>query len=284
MKRTTKIILIVGIVLVLIIGVIAHAVRRPVVASHPVNPQTQVTNPVAAPVTAPITSTTTPDTGSSVIILTYHSFGPKPAKPETKMQLHYRVTSESFESQLKYLSENGYTTITFNQLANHYLNNTPIPAKSIVLTFDDGWKTQYEYAVPLLEKYHMTGTFFIITKTIGGPYMTWDEIKDLDKNGFEVASHSETHPMLPKVSATQLHAEIWNSKATLETELGHPITTFAYPYYMYNSAVESEIKSAGYIAARAGWSKLANSADTIFALKSQEVVNNPNPFSIKRLP
>lgn len=226
------------------------------------------------------TSASIPDT-SPVPILVYHRFGTPPPHA-SKMQVHYFVSPENFAKQMQYLKDHGYTTITFNTLVDHYLNGTAIPSKSIVLTFDDGWRSQYEDAVPILKQFGFTGSFYIITSYETYPaYMTWDMIKDLDKSKFEIGSHTVHHLNLAKIDLAKANTEVTDSKKTLETELGHPITTFVYPEYGNNAAVQQLLKNAGYLGARAGWTKTANSKDTIFDLKSQEAVDSPNPFASK---
>jgi peptidoglycan/xylan/chitin deacetylase (PgdA/CDA1 family) len=236
------------------------------------------------------TVTTTPNPNwkpsdiSKIPILTYHSFGPKPDKKETAMQLHYRVTAETFETQMKNLIAKGYHPVTFDDVVQNQVNGKPLPEHAIVLTFDDGWKTQYEYAVPILEKYHLTGTFFIITNSIGaGAYMSLDELKDLHAKGFEVASHTETHPKLPTLDDAKLIQEITGSKKILEDKLGISITTMAYPYYAHDARVMKTVQDTGYLGARAGWGKFSNDTTHLFELTSQESVNNPDPFASKRL-
>ena len=220
-----------------------------------------------------------------VPILVYHSIAPKPNHPESQMQLRYRIDPANFAAQMQFLKANGYTPITFNALANYYSNGTPIPQKSVVLTFDDGWYSQYQYAVPILEADGFTASFYIITDYMHGPYMTWDDIRDLDAHGFEIGSHTEHHVDLANVTDPNvLHQEIFGSKQMIESELGHSITTFVYPDYGTNSDVESQIQTAGYNAARGGWANVKNSAGVIYDLKSQEAVNNPDPFSRVILP
>lgn len=218
-----------------------------------------------------------------VIILTYHSIEAKPEKKEGPTQLHYRITPDTFEKQMQYLKENGYTPITFNALVQHFATGSTLPEKPIVLTFDDGWKDQSMYAVPILKKFGFTGTFFIITKLRAGKYMSWDEVKNLHADGFEIASHTETHPKLPLLDDGKLVEEIVGSKKILEEQLGSTITTLAYPYYLHDARVMKAVQDAGYLGARAGWGKFADDKEHIFELKSQEPVNNSNPFSTKRL-
>ncbi|MEI7810107.1 MAG: polysaccharide deacetylase family protein [bacterium] len=222
-----------------------------------------------------------------VPILVYHSFGPMVNSKESKMTTHYRVTEKNFEEQMKYLSDNNYHPISFSAYVDSINNKTKLPDKAIVLTFDDGWKTQYTYAVPILEKYKFTATFFIVTSYVNGnykAYMTWDNLKDLVKNGFDIESHTNTHQMLTKVNTKKLNDELFNSKKILEDKLGIKVKTIAYPNYMQNATVRNAVKSAGYIGARAGWGNFKNSLDHIYEITSQEVVSNPNPFSSKRLP
>ncbi len=200
------------------------------------------------------------------------------------MQLKYRVTSEAFDAQMKYLVDNGYHTTTLANLIENQINGKAIPDKAIVLTFDDGWKSQYEFAVPILEKYNLTGTFFIITGSTGTKsYMSVDELKDLNAKGFEIASHTISHPKLPTLDDTKLINEIQGSKKTLEDKLGITIKTLAYPYYAYDPRVMKAVQDAGYLGARAGWGKFSNDPAHLFELKSQESVNNPDPFAEKRI-
>jgi len=234
---------------------------------------------------------TTPDpTGkpsdiSKIPILTYHSFGPKPEKKEGVMQLHYRITAEKFDAQMKYLADQGYKTITFTDLIENQINGKPIPEQAIVLTFDDGWKSQYDFAVPILEKYKFTGTFFIVTGSTGAKaYMSADELKDLNSKGFEIAAHTKTHPKLVTLDDTKLADELQGSKKVLEDKLGITITTMAYPYYGHDDRVMKAVQAAGYLGARAGWAKFNNDMTHLFNLKFQKSVNNPYVYPIIRDP
>ena len=221
---------------------------------------------------------------SKIPILTYHSFGPKPAFKENKTQLQYRVTVAMFESHMKYLADKGYATITFADLVENQISGKPLPKNPVVITFDDGWKSQYEFAVPILEKYKFTATFFIITNSIGAKaYMTVDELKDLHTKGFEIASHTKSHPKLPSLDDVKLVEELQGSKKDLEGRVGITVKTLAYPYYAYDDRVMKAVQDAGYLGARAGWGSFKNGSDRLFEMVSQESVNNPNPFASTRV-
>ncbi len=221
-----------------------------------------------------------------VPVLVYHSFGPALSKKESKLAMHYRVTEKMFEEQMKYLYTNGYHPISFSNYVNSFKDGSTLPEKAVVLTFDDGWKTQYKYAIPILEKYKFTATFFIVTDYVDNKYpayMSWDNLKDLVAHGFDIESHTKTHQMLTKANSKKLLQELVDSKKTLEEKLKIKVTTLAYPDYMHNKTVRSAVESAGYLGARGGWGNFKNSIDHIYELRSEEVVNNPNPFSSKRL-
>ncbi len=228
---------------------------------------------------------------SKVKILIYHSIAPVPNTKESSMALHYRIMPETFQAQMQYLKDHGYRTITLGALVSEINHNISPSDKEVVLTFDDGWESQYVYAVPILEKFGYTATFGIITKNVGpatmdtatesnsmGLKMNWVQIKDLQIHGFEVASHSETHPLLTTVTDKQLANEISGSKEKLEKQLGTPVTTFIYPYYNYNARVMKAVEDAGYLGARAGYNVFKNSHSHLYELDGQEVINNPNPF------
>jgi peptidoglycan/xylan/chitin deacetylase (PgdA/CDA1 family) len=214
------------------------------------------------------------------VILVYHTIEPKSNKKESKMQRHYHITPENFRAQMRYLKENGYSVISMKDYVGYLNSQNNVPEKSVVLTFDDGWKNQYTYAYPILKEFGYTATFYIITKvTDGKTYMSWNDIIDLDKNGMNIESHTQTHPNLTKIDAIKAQEELTLSKKTLEEKLGHPISMVAYPYYGNNPAVQKMVANAGYASARAGWTGTKNSKDTLFVLQSQEAVNNKNPFS-----
>ena len=228
----------------------------------------------------------TKETPDHIKILVYHSIAPTPNKKESLMTLHYRITPSTFESQMQYLKNNGYNTITLSTLIKSIINKTLLPKNDVVLTFDDGWKNQYTYAYPILKKYNFIGTFFIITSypTDKYPaYMSWDQILSLDKSGMEIGSHTVHHLNMTKINSLSLQNEVVNSKKTLEDKIGHSIKTFAYPDYAHNTKTETAIKDAGYIGARIGYGRFKNTVDHVNELISQEVVNNPNPFASKRI-
>ncbi len=158
---------------------------------------------------------------------------------------NYSVTPWAFVEQLDWLKANGYNTVTISQITQYLKYGVPLPAKPVNLRFDDGWQNQL-FAAQEMKKRGMTATFFIITQAVSYPYMTPQQVKQLDLDGFEVASHTRNHPFLTRNGPDFDWAQISGSKADLEKLLGHPVTSFAYPFGDHNAYVDSLVQKAGY--------------------------------------
>jgi peptidoglycan/xylan/chitin deacetylase (PgdA/CDA1 family) len=163
-----------------------------------------------------------------------------------------------------YLAANHFNVIPLGTLVDALQGRGGVPDRSVVITFDDGWLTQYENALPILQRLHFTATFFVITKQVGvGPkYMTLEQIQALQRAGMTIASHSRTHPDLTKANTAQLRDEIAGSRHDLQKMLGINTDLFAYPYGAWNKRVATAARGAGYRAARAAaggsWNDLAD--------------------------
>jgi peptidoglycan/xylan/chitin deacetylase (PgdA/CDA1 family) len=133
------------------------------------------------------------------------------------------------------LAKKGYI-ISDDYSLNEY-TPTPFNRGLVSVTFDDGWTNQYTNALPLLQKYGVKGTFYIISGELNDQpdYMSPSQVKNLYNNGNEIGSHSVTHPDLTTVSQNQLINEMAGSQTTLQNLIGAPVTDFAYPYGAYNT-------------------------------------------------
>lgn len=204
-------------------------------------------NPVAGSV---VTATTSPK-AIRVPVMIYHSV--RPHVPESALQDAYDITPELLQSEIVYLKSHGYTTVKFRDVEAAIDGGKALPPKPVILSFDDGWENQYAYAFPVLKQEGVVGTFYIYTNPVGRNkhWMTWSQIIEMDKAGMEIGGHSRTHPFLTKiVDNTLLDKEILQSKEIIEAHLGHKITSFAYPFGLYNARVVAAVKRAGYTSAR----------------------------------
>lgn len=179
--------------------------------------------------------------------------------PNDKIGTNLSISPEVFAKQLDLIAERGYTAITFEDI-----KAGNIPAKPIVLTFDDGYSDFYTSAYPELKKRNMKAVSYIIVNDIGkSNYMNTDQIKELSQNKIEIGSHTLSHPDLTKISADKVNVELTQSKEGLETMIGTKIISFCYPSGKVNAEVESITKNVGYAYAVTTNSKQTNFSDPL---------------------
>jgi len=175
-----------------------------------------------------------------VPVLMYHSVKYEKDNP-------VRIPKEKFKEQMKYLKDNGYTTLSLDELYDFLENNNPIPKKSVVLTFDDGYKDNYENAYPILKEYGFKATIFMITSCIGtGEYLTLEQLKELQQNGIDIESHTVNHEKLNTLSYENKLSILKASKETLEKLLNKEVKYIAYPYGKYDDSVVRATQASGY--------------------------------------
>ena len=177
---------------------------------------------------------------------------------------------EIFEKDMKYLSDNGYKSIGLDELIYAINNNKVLNSKSVVITFDDGYRDQYINALPILEKYNIKATFFIYTNAIDKfPIaMTWDQVIDLSNRGMTIGAHTRSHPNLKKIKdENKLVNEILGSKLLLQEKIGKPVNFFAYPYGLYSSSTVQEVINVGYLGAVADTGGKVHTKKDVYTLK-----------------
>jgi peptidoglycan/xylan/chitin deacetylase (PgdA/CDA1 family) len=181
-----------------------------------------------------------------VPILTYHYIRVN-ADSRDRLGFALSVTPADFAAQMDWLAQNGYHPITTEDLYA-YLNRTRgLPSKPVILTFDDGYADFYTAALPILRSHSFKATAYIVSGFVGrGGYMTPDQIREADRSGIEIGSHSVTHANLARSSVANVRAEVGDSKRYLEQLLGHPVTAFCYPSGKHSGAVANEIAAAAY--------------------------------------
>jgi peptidoglycan/xylan/chitin deacetylase (PgdA/CDA1 family) len=169
-----------------------------------------------------------------VPILMYHYTSTVPANdPNPALRASLSVSPQMLSAQLDYLKANGYHSITLNQLMNALYYGAPLPARPIILTFDDGHEDNYQNAFPILKAHGFSGVFYIITGMVGWQgQMTWPQLRTMLANGMQIGSHTVHHVDMGSVylaSPAQAQQEAQVSQLTLEKNLGIPIQHFCYP-------------------------------------------------------
>ncbi len=215
-----------------------------------------------------------------VPIFVYHSVRPHLAN-ESKEQEAFDVTPELFEQQLSYLKDNGYSTISFDALADHFDKGTSLPERAVILNFDDAWRNQYLYAFPLLKKYHFSATFFVPTSYINRRhFLKWADIDEMAAAGMVIGDHTKSHPYLSEITdAQQLRDEIIGSKKILEGHLKKTVTAFAYPFGHFKDDSVAVVKEVGLRVARSTYRGTTHTAQNRYALTSILVTDNFSDFT-----
>jgi peptidoglycan/xylan/chitin deacetylase (PgdA/CDA1 family) len=200
----------------------------------------------------------------TVPILMYHSIT---HDVQSRAHPYYRTTTSPamFAAQLKSLKTQGYASCTLGQavrqLESKFESKKSTAAKSVVLTFDDGFRNFYRNAFPLLNEYGFSATMFLPTAYIGDApvafkgedCLTWAEVRELKQHGIDFGSHTVTHPRLRELSSSAINDEIVNSKEAIEQKLSCVIESFSYPYAFpktdrdFTRVLRSLLQEAGYI-------------------------------------
>jgi len=189
-------------------------------------------------------------------------------------QMLSNVSPRLFEKQIKYLLSRNFKVISLTQLVESLKGNSTLPPKSVVITFDDGYKNNYIYAYPILRKYNLPATIFLTTGFLNGSVkptsfsgtykkifseypqegvpLSWEEIREMSENGIDFGAHTVSHPRLTKIPLKKAREEIEESKREIEEKLGKQVKCFAYPYGDYNEKIIELVKEAGFSCAAAG--------------------------------
>jgi peptidoglycan/xylan/chitin deacetylase (PgdA/CDA1 family) len=185
-----------------------------------------------------------------VPILCYHNIS-------TQTRGRLVMSASAFEEQMRYLKREGYHVITLKQFLDFAALRQQLPRKTVVLTFDDGWKSFKEFAYPLLKELGFPATLFIYTDFVGARIaLSWPELKELAQEGFDIEAHSKTHEdMRRKPSESdgdynrRMQAELVQVLAIFQQRVGQTPKILAYPYGSHDDGVIKRVREAGYIAA-----------------------------------
>lgn len=210
-----------------------------------------------------------------VPIIMYHNID------ENSLTSRLSVSSESFERQMKFLKRHKYNVVKLEDLAkiikeNQFLQPKgqnlfeidterplfirilksvvlwprmyKLPSKTIAITFDDGYENNYTSAYPVLKKFGLQATIFIIPAMIGTDgYLTWDQVIEMSESGFiAIGSHTMTHSWLPAQPAQKQDSEIRDSKFAIKSHLNKEVGAFSYPLGAFNKDVREKVINAGY--------------------------------------
>ena len=184
-------------------------------------------------------------------ILLYHDF--VTTVPDSDPDnFNYINTPQSYEENIKVLLENGYTFISFQELDDANNGKISLPEKPILVTFDDGYASNYEYIFPILKKYNVKVSIFVVTDKIGKEvdgkkYLSWEQCREMQDSGLvEIFSHSKRHVFYDKLPVRSIRDDVKESYKIIEEKLGkQALKVFAYPYGAYTKETVWTLKING---------------------------------------
>lgn len=213
---------------------------------------------------------------SPIPILMYHMVAPQPPIVFRK----YSVTTKMFAAQMRWLSVMGYEAISLDQLFAARCGGAELPARPVILTFDDGLQTCIDHAVPILQAHNFSAVFFLVAGAMGEtsawtqaecgltfPVMNWSTARELTAAGFQCGAHSISHPHLSDLPHQACQIELSAARSCLEDQLGHEIRHMAYPYGSFNPHVRNLAAETGYQSACSVMMGVSSSEDDLLALR-----------------
>ena len=228
---------------------------------------------------------------SRVLILMYHIVD----SPQAAIEQKYCCPPDRFAAQMRWLRDSGRRLISLDELADHMDRRTPVEDGSVAVTFDDGFDVTVRNAVPVLVKFGVPATMFLLADRFGAsndwmegrgfpsrPILSDAAARDLLAAGVAIGSHTRTHPRLPAVDDALMEDEIRGSKCALEQRIGRRVDHFAYPFGLFDERARETARRAGYRTAcstRSGFNRV--DADP-FTLRRIEVFGSDSMAAFRR--
>ncbi len=213
--------------------------------------------------------------GPKIIVLNYHKVD--------NVNSSLSVPPSEFERQMAFLAQNGYHTITPHELYMAFTDNGPLPNNPVLITFDDGYDDNYTNAFPILKKYGLQATIFVITSLMDQNYpgyLTWGHAAEMEASGIvTIESHTVSHGSLTDLTDEQIRHELTDAKHEIEQRLGKEVEFLAYPTGAYNLHIASLVKEAGYKGAFTVRNGNMDSATNLYAIERVPIFQTSDTFA-----
>ncbi|MEO8288310.1 MAG: polysaccharide deacetylase family protein [Chloroflexota bacterium] len=222
-----------------------------------------------------------------ITILSYHSIDANGTP--------LSVSPGLFAAQMATLAAEGCATFTMSQVAQHLGERKPFPPRAVAITFDDGFSSVAEIALPLMRRFGLKATVYVITGMVGRTtrwtdggkplpslrILGWDQIEQLHGAGVEIGAHTATHGFLTQYADAELTDELDAPREVLRARLGAPVSAFAYPQGDYDRRVVNAVRATGYSTATTVDQGRVRLNDDPFLLPRLLVSNNTTPAVLR---
>lgn len=225
-----------------------------------------------------------------VIVLLYHRIINKAINDDWA---NIAVLDTVFHHHIELLDHWGYTAITFEDYHLYLEGKLDLPKKPVIITFDDAYEEIHTTVRPILQKYGMRAVVFVVgdlsiresvwDKELGTVFKLLNDkqIIELKQDGFEIGSHSMTHPDLTKLTPEEAWQEMLRSRMLLEILLNAPVRSFAYPYGLLNESLKKMASDAGYLFGCAAFTGSPILDKDLYEIRRIKVYNSDNPLFFK---
>jgi peptidoglycan/xylan/chitin deacetylase (PgdA/CDA1 family) len=215
-----------------------------------------------------------------VPVLMYHVIATPPASAQLP-ELY--VDPKTFDGQMEKLRKQGYVGVSLNQVYDAWFKGGELPRKPVVVSFDDGYRSQYVYARPELRKLGWPGVLSAIAGRIGRPRAELSDamVENLIRNGWELDSHTINHVDVSQASGAQLQSEVAGSRRMLQQRFHQPVNFFCYPSGRYDDQAIQAVRDAGYLGATTTDEGLAAKSE-MFTLKRIRVDGSDGVGGLQR--
>ncbi|WP_152773792.1 polysaccharide deacetylase family protein [Streptomyces spongiae] len=223
-----------------------------------------------------------------VPILMYHSVATAPNDATRALS----VAPEAFSEQMALLGDRGFTPVSTAELGTSWRTGRPLPARPVLVTFDDGYEGVHRHSLPVLAKHGFAATLFVSTGWLRGAYDTggaldtmldWKQVRDIADAGIEIGGHSHTHPQLDTLDDHELRFELARCFEIVAGELGAVPVSFAYPYGYSSRRVRRVVRETGFAQALAVGNGLARRTQGPYALRRVTVRRSTGIEEFERL-
>ena len=219
-------------------------------------------------------------------VLLYHNITDEPG--DYNPEVH--ISQELFREHLQFLKDNNYNTITFYDYYDYRVNGTPLPENPVIITFDDGYISNYKIAFPLLKEFEFKATMFMVTNSsyfpadFPIPHFNYTQAREMQESGYiEIVSHSAVHLVHPQLSLPELTYNIRKSYADLYFILGKTPFVYAYPTGACSDTTKEAVKKAGYKIQLSVQEKLNNDSNPLDEIKRLNIRGDQSTEVLKDL-